>query len=108
MIVAADVLIGNVEHTVMPAMIDTVQDEYGATVETVMGDTAYSGGENLTAMEQREIELLAPLAEPKCKDNLAIRDEPSGPVADIAAGWPPPTQRSVTNAANTPAKPSLR
>jgi transposase len=82
MIVGADVLTGNVEHTVMGSMVDTVQDEYGVTVETMMGDTAYACGENLTAMEQREVELLAPLAEPKCKDNPAIRDDLSQPVAE--------------------------
>lgn len=82
LIVDADVLIGNVEHTALPSMVDTVQSEYEVTVETVMGDTAYSAGENLTAMEDREIELLSPLVEPKCKDNPAIREEPSKPVAE--------------------------
>lgn len=81
MIVDADVLIGNVEHTALPTMVDTVQSEYDVTVETVMGDTAYSSGENLTEMEERKIELLSPLAEPKCQDNPAIRDDLSQPVA---------------------------
>jgi hypothetical protein len=82
MIVDADVLIGNVEHTALPTMVDTVQSEYGQQVETVMGDTVYSAGENLTAMEERGIELLSPLAEPKCKNNPAIRDDLEEPVAD--------------------------
>jgi len=47
-----------------------------------MGDTAYSAGENLTAMEERDIELLSPLAEPKCKDNPAIREDLAQSVAD--------------------------
>jgi transposase len=85
LIVDADVLIGNVEHTALATMVDTVQSEYEVVVETVMGDTAYSAGENLTAMEEREIELLAPLAEPKCKDNPALRDDLSQPVA--AEDW---------------------
>jgi transposase len=82
LIVDADVLIGNVEHTALATMVDTVQSEYEVVVETVMGDTAYAAGENLTAMEEREIELLAPLAEPKCKDNPALRDDLSQPVAE--------------------------
>jgi transposase len=81
-IVDADVVIGNVEHLYMPTMVDTITAEYDAKVETVMADTAYSSGENLTEMEEREIELLAPLAEPKCKDNPAIRNDPKQPVAD--------------------------
>lgn len=82
MIVDADVVIGNVEHTTLPSMVDTVQSEYHVKPETVMGDTAYSAGENLTAMEERDIELLSPLAEPKCNDNPAIREDLAQPVAD--------------------------
>ena len=82
LIVDADVLIGNVEQTALATMVDTVQDEYDVKVEAMLGDTAYSCGENLTAMEEREVELLAPLAEPKCKDNPALRDDPSEPVAE--------------------------
>ena len=48
----------------------------------MLGDTVYSCGENLTAMEQREVELLAPLGEPKCKDNPALREDLSEPVAE--------------------------
>lgn len=80
-IVDADVVIGNVEHACMMTMIDTVQCEHGESVETMMGDTAYSAGENLTAMEDREIELLAPLADVKCPDNPADREDLSEPVA---------------------------
>ena len=62
-IVEADVVIGNVEHTCMTAMVDTVSSEYNITVDTMMADSAYSPGENLTAMEARNINLLSPLAE---------------------------------------------
>ena len=82
LIVDADVLIGNVEHTALASMVDTVQSEYGVKPETVMGDTAYSAGENLTAMEERDIELLSPLAQPKCNNNPAIREDLTQPVAD--------------------------
>jgi transposase len=81
-IVYADVVIGNVEHDQMVSTLDHVEAEHGVTVETVMGDTAYSTGPNLSAMEDRRTELLAPLAEPKCKDNPAIREDPTQPVAE--------------------------
>lgn len=81
-IVDADVVIGNVEHTSLVTMIDTIEGEYGERVETMMGDTAYSTGENLTALEEHQIELLAPLADVKCPDNPALRDDPSEPVAE--------------------------
>lgn len=86
LIVDADVVIGNVEHTMLPPMVATAQREYGVTVETVMGDTAYSAGENLTAMEEEKIELLSPLADPKCQDNPAIREDLTTPVADEDVG----------------------
>lgn len=82
MVVEADVLIGNVEHTALPSMVDSVQEEYDVAIETVMGDTAYSTGENLTAAEDRSINLLSPLGEPKCKDNPAIRADPTEPIAE--------------------------
>ena len=81
-IVEADVVIGNVEHTCMTAMVDTVSSEYNVHVDTVMADSAYSCGENLTAMEERSIELLSPLAEKKHENNPALRADPTVPVAD--------------------------
>ena len=81
-IVDADVVIGNVEHDQMIETMERVESRHDVPVDTVMADTAYSTGLNLTAMEDRGTELLAPLAEPKCKDNPAIRDDPTQPVAD--------------------------
>ncbi len=81
-IVGADVLIGNVEHTVMTTMIDTIDEDFGETPETMMGDGAYCTGPNLTAMEGREIELLSPPVHEEPKDNPAKRDDPTQPVAD--------------------------
>jgi hypothetical protein len=65
-IVEADVVIGNVEHTCLTTSVDTISSQYGVDVETILADTAYSTGENLTAMEERKVELLAPLAEVTC------------------------------------------
>jgi hypothetical protein len=85
-IVDADVLVGNVEHTCLATSVDTISSQYGIDVETMMADTACSTGENLTAMEDRNVELLSPLAEVTCADNPAIRADPTQPVAsaDVA------------------------
>jgi len=80
-IVDADVVIGNVEHKCLTTSVETISSQYGIDVETMLADTAYSTGENLTAMEDRGVELLAPLAEVTCEDNPAVRDDPTQPVA---------------------------
>jgi len=81
-IVGADVLIGNVEHLVMLSMIDTVQWDFGETPETMLGDGAYCTGSNLEAMEQRGMELLSPPVREEPKDNPAVREDLTQPVAD--------------------------
>ncbi len=81
-VVGADVLIGNVEHTVMAPMIDAIEGDYGETPDTVMGDGAYCTGPNLEEMEQREIELLSPPVREAKKDNPAEREDLTEPVAD--------------------------
>ena len=81
-IVGADVVIGNVEHDCMPRMVETIVNEFDQKVETVMADTAYPTGPNLTEMERLKVELLAPLAEPKCEDNPALREDPTAAVAE--------------------------
>jgi hypothetical protein len=63
-------------------MVDTITSEYSVDVATMMADSAYPTGENLTAMEDRNIEFLSPLPEVTCDDNPAIRDDPTQPVAD--------------------------
>jgi transposase len=80
-IVGADVLIGNVEHTVMMAMIDMIVADYDQTPETMMGDGAYCTGPNLAESEERGIELLSPIPEEK-PDNPAVRADLTQPVAD--------------------------
>lgn len=81
-IVGADVVIGNVEHDQLLPMVDDIMATYETEIATMMGDTAYSAGDNLSGMEQRDIELLAPLAEPKCPENPAIRDDLTQPVPE--------------------------
>jgi transposase len=87
-IVDSDVVIGNVEHFCMTTMVETiaadhvVNVDHAVDVNTVMADSAYSCGDNLTQMEEREIELLSPLAEQTCENNPAVRDDPTLPVPD--------------------------
>ena len=80
-IVGADVVIGNVEHWQLTTLVDTIESDHDTKVECVMADSEYTKGENLTDMEERNIELLGPLAEPKCDENPAHRDDLSQPVA---------------------------
>jgi len=82
LIVAADVVIGNVEHNQLPTIIDVVQSDYGIQVERVLADAAYTTGENLTTAEQQDVELIGPMPEPKCDDNPASREDPTQPVAE--------------------------
>jgi len=82
MIVMADVLIGNVEHDQFSSIIDTVQSDFDVEVERILADSAYTNGENLAAAEEKDVELIGPLAETKCKDNPAVREDPRQPVAE--------------------------
>jgi transposase len=79
-IVGADVVIGNVEHHQLTTMIDTIGLDYDVDVDRILGDTAYTTGENLSAMEARGVEMLGPLADPKCDDNPAHRQDLTQPV----------------------------
>jgi transposase len=81
-IVMADVLVGNVEHDQFCTIIDTVQTAFDVNVERALADSAYTTGENLTAAEEKGVELLGPLAEVKCADNPAHRDDPHQPIAE--------------------------
>jgi hypothetical protein len=80
-IVGADVVIGNVEHAMMLPMVDEIIAVYGAMVDTMMGDSAYSTGANLQGCQERTVELLSPLPEPSQDENPAVRDDLSQPVA---------------------------
>ena len=80
-IVGADVVVGNVEHTMLLPMVEQIIADYGEEVETVMGDGAYSAGENLRGCEAKELELLSPLSDPAAENNPAVRSDPEQPVA---------------------------
>lgn len=84
--VSTDVVIGNVEHDRFATIVDSVSSDYDADIDRVLADSAYTTGENLTEAETRGIELVGPLAEVKCKDNPAERDDPTEPVAESKLG----------------------
>ena len=80
-IVGCDVVIGNVEHDQFYSIVDTIESDFGIDVERVLADSAYTTGENLTAAEQQEVELIGPLAETEVPDNPALREDVTVPVA---------------------------
>lgn len=73
-------MIGNVEHDQLPTIIDKVEADFATKVERALVDSAYTTGENLTAAEAREVELIGPLAETKVENNPAIRADLTQPV----------------------------
>lgn len=83
LIVDADVLIGNVEHQQLGSILETVKEDFDldGNVDRVLADSAYTTGENLSLAEQNKVELLGPLAEKKCENNPAQRENLSEPVA---------------------------
>jgi transposase len=81
-IVMPDVMIGNVEHDQFGSIVDTVTSDFDVEINRVLADTAYTTGENLTEAEERDIELIGPMAEVKCDNNPAHRDDHTQPVAE--------------------------
>jgi transposase len=81
-IISTDVMIGNVEHDQLTVSIDSIGADFSVDIERVLADSAYTTGENLTAAEERGVELIGPLAEVKCKDNPSHRDDLTQPVAE--------------------------
>ncbi len=80
-IIDCDVVIGNVEHDQFGTIIDCVQSDFGVAIDRVLVDSAYTTGENLTAAEEKGVELIGPLAETQVEDNPAIREDLTQPVA---------------------------
>jgi transposase len=74
-IVGADVLIGNVEHTMLTVMLDQVEADYGENPQTALADSIFATGQNLTAMEDRGQELLSPPLNEVVGDNPAHRED---------------------------------
>ena len=74
-------MIGNVEHDQFCTIVDAVESNFDVEVVRVLADSAYTTGRNLSEAEARGVELLGPLAEPKCENNPVLRDELTQPVA---------------------------
>lgn len=75
LIVHCDVMIGNVEHDQFSMIVGCVAEDFEVDIERAIADSAYITGENLTIAESKSIELIGPLAELKCADNPAIRND---------------------------------
>lgn len=86
MIVSAEVVIGNVEHDRFTETVSTVEADFGVEVDRVLADSAYTGGENLAAAKEMDVELIGPLAETKSKNNPALREDLTQPVAQELIG----------------------
>lgn len=82
LIVHADVVIGNVEHDQLPAIVDAMEADFATDVARVLVDKAYTTGVNLTAAESRDVEVIGGLAEPHVDHNPALRDDLTQPVAE--------------------------
>ena len=80
-IIDCDVVIGNVEHDQFDSIVDSVQADFQVDVNRVLADSAYTTGENLTIAEEKEVELIGPLAEVQVENNPAIREDLTTPVA---------------------------
>ncbi|MEM6365204.1 MAG: transposase, partial [Planctomycetota bacterium] len=86
LIVHSDVLIGNVEHDQLCTIVDCVAADFDVDIDRVMADSAYTNGENLTAAEEKQIELIGPLADVKCEGNPVTREDPSQTIAPERVG----------------------
>ena len=81
-IVEASVVIGNNEHEQVASILNTIEDNYSAKLERVLVDSAYTTGENLAVAQERQVDLIGPLVEPKSENNPAHRSDPSQPVPE--------------------------
>ncbi|MFC1758430.1 IS1182 family transposase [Planctomycetota bacterium] len=80
-IIDCDVVIGNVEHDQFSSTVDGVQADFQVDVYRMMADSAYTTGANLTAAEEKEVELIGPLAGTQVEENPATRDDLTKPVS---------------------------
>lgn len=80
-IVGADVVIGNVEHTMLVPLMDQLEAEFGAKPATVMVDGAYVTGPNISTLNENKVEMLSPELSTPDVNNPAHREDPSQPIA---------------------------
>jgi hypothetical protein len=79
-IVSADVLIGNVEHDQFTSIVDRVAEDFQIDIDRVLVDSAYTTGRNLASAEEKQIELIGPLAETRRENNPAERADLTQPI----------------------------
>lgn len=80
-IVDCDVLDQVNESDALPDSVDRVKDTFGEKPETLLTDGGNSTGQNMAAMEEREIEFLAPAESHQPQPgNPAYRADPQQPV----------------------------
>jgi len=83
LIVAEDVLIGNVEHLSVMPMIEEIEADFGSKTETLMADGAFATGPNLAKAEERGTAFLSQVRQEISKeDNPAYRADLTQAVAD--------------------------
>lgn len=83
LVVSADVLGSINEDKELVPSIEDVQEKFDldASPAEVLADGLMATGENLDACHQRGIELFSPIKNQNDKDNPAIRDDPTQPIA---------------------------
>jgi len=84
LIVSATIINSVNEQDYLVETVDEVEQTYGVTVNTVGADAAYSTGPNIAELEvQREKDFLSPHRNGDLsKENPAIRNDPTKPVAE--------------------------
>ena len=82
LIVHSHVVIGNVEHDQVISIVDCVVSDLEVEIECLLMDAAYTTGKNLTEVEQRNIEIVGPLAEKQSPNNPAVRENLNERVAE--------------------------
>ncbi|MFO1065547.1 MAG: IS1182 family transposase [Pirellulales bacterium] len=88
-VVHCDVVIGNVEHDQLLTIVDAVEADFKVEIESIMADTAYTTGSNLSGAEEAGIELIGPTAEVETENNPAIRADLTLPVPAESIGQLP-------------------
>ena len=84
-IVDVEVTASATEHETTVATMDRIEEAFGQRPARLLADGHHATGENLEALEQRQIEVFSP-TDGCLKDNPARRADPTRPVPE--ADWP--------------------
>lgn len=84
-IMDAEAIIGGDESSQTLETIDRIEETFAEKPEKLIGDTAFSSGENLAGLEERGVEAYMPqFNRPDQKNNPALRQDPTEPVPSAA------------------------